>query len=86
MFAASIHFLLRLIFVGKASVSKRTLLWQAPALPANVRLGWKIVDVANTLAYYDIATFTVVKSVVQAHGVDFIKPFQNKFTRSLIVS
>ncbi len=60
------HFLLRLIFVGKASVPYGTLLWQAPALPANVRLGWKIVDVANTLAYYDIATFTVVKNIVQA--------------------
>ncbi len=59
MFAASIDFLLRLIFVGKASVPYGTLLWQAPALPANVRLGWKIVDVANTQAYYDIATFTV---------------------------
>jgi hypothetical protein len=36
-------------------------------LPANVRLGWKRMAVANTLAYYDTATIMAIKSfIVQA--------------------
>ncbi len=36
-------------------------------LPTNIRLGWKQIAVANTLAYYDRATITVVNSfIVQA--------------------
>jgi hypothetical protein len=31
------------------------------SLPANMRLGWKYVDEANTIAYHD-TTFTAVKS------------------------
>ncbi len=31
-------------------------------LPTNIRLGWKLMDVANTLAYYDTATMTLIKS------------------------
>jgi hypothetical protein len=39
------------------------------ALSANIRLGWKLMEVANTLAYYDTATITAVKSfIVQAPG------------------
>jgi hypothetical protein len=32
-----------------------------PALPANVRHGWKGIEVANTLAYYDTANITALK-------------------------
>ncbi len=34
------------------------------ALPSNVRLVWKWVQVANTLTYYDAATITAVRSVI----------------------
>ncbi len=34
------------------------------ALPANVRLGWKGRPFTNTLAYYNIATITTVKSFI----------------------
>ncbi len=38
-------------------------------VPTNIRPGWKWQEVANTLAYYDTATITVVKSfIVQALG------------------
>jgi hypothetical protein len=30
-------------------------------LPSNFRLGWKRMAVSNTLAYYDMATFTAKK-------------------------
>ncbi len=35
-----------------------------PALPTNIRLGWKGMAVANTLAYYDTATS--ISFIVQA--------------------
>ncbi len=39
------------------------------ALPPNIRLTWKGVAMANTLAFYDTATITVVKGfLVQALG------------------
>jgi hypothetical protein len=39
------------------------------ALPANIRLRWKSMAVANILAYYVTATITAVKSfIVQATG------------------
>ena len=42
----------------------------ARALPANIRFEWKQTEVVNTLAYYDTATITSVKSfIVQAPGV-----------------
>ncbi len=45
-------------------------------LPTNIRLGWKSMQVANTLAYYDIAKITAVKSfIVQAPADNVIKPF-----------
>jgi hypothetical protein len=38
-------------------------------LPTNIRLGWKSMQVVNTLAYYDTAINTAVKSfIVQAPG------------------
>jgi hypothetical protein len=30
-------------------------------LPENIRLGWKRIEVKNTLVYYDTATITAVK-------------------------
>ncbi len=33
-------------------------------LLANIRLEWKCITVANTLAYYVVATITAVKSVI----------------------
>jgi hypothetical protein len=39
------------------------------SLPANIRLRWKGMAVANTLAYYVTATITAVKIfIVQAPG------------------
>ena len=39
------------------------------ALPTNIRQGWKWIEVANALAYYDTATITAVKNfIVQAPG------------------
>ncbi len=35
-----------------------------PALPTNIRLGWKQVEVANTLAYYDTTTIIAAKSFI----------------------
>jgi hypothetical protein len=44
------------------------------ALPTNIRLGWKLMEVANTLAYYDTASIAVLKSfIVQAPGCVFKK-------------
>ncbi len=41
-----------------------------PALPANIRLEWRRVAVANTLAYYEMAAITTVKSFIElAPGV-----------------
>jgi hypothetical protein len=34
----------------------------APALPVNIKLGWKIMTAANTLAYYDTTTIITVPS------------------------
>jgi hypothetical protein len=41
----------------------RAPLWQAPALLANIKLGWKSIS-ANTLAYYDIGTIIALKSFI----------------------
>ncbi len=41
----------KLIESGACSIKYFT----APALPVNIRLGWKWVTVANALAYYDAA-------------------------------
>jgi hypothetical protein len=38
-------------------------------LPKNIRQGWKVMEVANTLAYYDSTTITaVIKIILQAPG------------------
>ncbi len=33
-------------------------------MPANIRLGWKATEVANTLAYYETSTITAVKGLI----------------------
>jgi hypothetical protein len=45
-------------------------LGKAPALPANIRLGWKGLPGTNTLAYYENPYITAVRSfTVQAPGI-----------------
>ncbi len=39
-------------------------LWLALAFPANTRVGWKRLNVSNTLVYYDIAKVTAVKGFI----------------------
>jgi hypothetical protein len=52
------------------------------ALPANIRLRWKLMAVACTLAYYVTATITAVKSfIVKAPGLIVA----GKFVKSFIV-
>ncbi len=36
----------------------------APALPANIRLGWKGLPGTNALAYYEKSSLTAVKSFI----------------------
>ncbi len=46
-------------------------------LPA-VRLGWMLIAVANTIAYYVMATIMFIKSfIVQVSGLCTIKLFEN---------
>jgi hypothetical protein len=43
---------------------------KAPALPANIRLGWKGLPEMNTLAYYENPYITAVRGfTVQAPGI-----------------
>jgi hypothetical protein len=43
-----------------------------PALPTNIRLRWKLLALANALAYYNTVTNNVVNClIVQAPGVKF---------------
>ncbi len=61
VFAGAIHFLPSLIFVGKTGAYQSgasTGLYSTGrllAVPTNIRLGWKLMAVANTLTYYDRA-------------------------------
>ncbi len=50
-----------------------------PALPTNMRLGWKSLPVTNTRAYYEIPQITAVKIfIVQAPGYLLIGKFTFK--------
>jgi hypothetical protein len=50
--------------------------YKPTALPAKIRLGRKWLILVNTLAYYDTATITAVKSfIVQTPGVKVKKFF-----------
>jgi hypothetical protein len=44
-------------------------------LPTNVRLGQRLLAVANTLAYYDMATIMVVKRVMVQPQVSLSQNF-----------
>jgi hypothetical protein len=49
------------------------------ALPANIKLGWNLVKVTNTQAYYDTVTIVAVKSfIVQAPGVSNPQPWDGE--------
>jgi hypothetical protein len=37
------------------------------ALLTNIRQGWKLMEAANLLDYYDTATITVVKSFIEQY-------------------
>ncbi len=51
-----------------------TLMVTLPTLPTNIRLGYKRMTVPNTLAYYDVAQNTTIKSfILQAPGACIIK-------------
>jgi hypothetical protein len=53
-------------------------------LLANIRLGWKSMTNPNTLAYYDRATITDVKSfIVQPPGPNVIKKFTTVINKCL---
>ncbi len=45
------------------------------ALPENIRLGWKWVEKANTLAYCITATITAVKSFIVEALISRVRPF-----------
>ncbi len=71
----SIHFHSSLLFLGKdRSLPLELRLVRAPllsatTLPAKIRLGWKCLTMANTLAYNVTALNTsVTKFIVQASG------------------
>jgi len=85
VFATAIDFHLSLIFGGKAR--SLPLEWRCKVfhsgsllvLPTNIRLGWKSMQVANTLAYNDTAISTAVKSfIVQAPALYHISPSNSK--------
>jgi hypothetical protein len=62
VFASSIHFI---------HIDGRLL-----GLPSNIRLGWKRMAKANSLAYYDMAKINTVKCfTVKAPGACTMKPF-----------
>ncbi len=63
LFTNAIHFHHSLIFSGKAEAyQKESPYDKLLALSVNIRVGYKWMAVANTLAYYDTVTITVVKS------------------------
>ncbi len=81
MFATPTHFHPSLIFVGKdrslplewSPIRGSTLIGYS--LPGNIRVGF---EEANTIAHYDTATITTVKSfIVHAQGWVFTKRFTN---------
>ncbi len=75
MFASSLHIHQSLIFSGTAGAYHSGSFTglhpngRLQTLPTNIKLGWRWVEVANTLAYYDTAAIMAVKSfVVKAVG------------------
>ncbi len=61
---------------------------QAPALSANIRLGWKWLTVTSTLAYNNIETIKTVTVLFYQHNLYFFKivfTINRKLVWSLIV-
>jgi len=56
----SIHFNPSLTFVGKVFLGLHCNC-KLPALPTYIRLGWKLMELTNTIAYYNTATITAQK-------------------------
>jgi hypothetical protein len=58
-FATVSHFCISAIFVGKGEACQSTLmvLYSNNWLPQKIRLGLKVLTLANTLAYYNTAIF-----------------------------
>ncbi len=73
--AAAIYFHTSFIFPGKARSLplEWSFLGAAPALPAIIRLWWKWITVANTLAYFNAAIEVVKGFIVQTPGAYIIK-------------
>jgi hypothetical protein len=75
VFITGIHYNSSLILVGKAGFHLNGNPYQSHsnsrllALPGNISLVWMAMAVANTLAYYDIATITAVKSFILQNTV-----------------
>ncbi len=55
---------------GGSGLNPNVRLPDLPPPPPNIRLGWKLLTLANTLAYVDMAKIAAVKSfIVQTPGV-----------------
>ncbi len=80
--AVIVHIHSRLIFVGKdRRLTELHSNSRLLALPANVRLGWKWIAVANTLASYHTATITENKKAISAGPWSFLwTNFTKNFT------
>jgi hypothetical protein len=66
VFATSIHCHQRQIFASKArSFTRLHSNGRLQALPANIRIEWKKLKVANTLAYNDTSRVTAVKIFIR---------------------
>jgi hypothetical protein len=59
VFAIAIHF-----YLGQVVLHSARRLTSEPALPTNIKLGWKRMEVANTLAYYVTEIITAVKGFI----------------------
>ncbi len=62
MFANDVHFHPSKILVY--NVRRLSLEWSPICFNLIIGLGWKLVVVANTLAHYDIAAITAIKSFI----------------------
>jgi hypothetical protein len=74
------------MFASKATACPRMEHLKVPALPENIKPGWKCLPGKNALAYYEKAELTAIKSFItlatglrfrllRSSGVKFIKHF-----------
>jgi hypothetical protein len=65
VFVTVSYFQLSLTLVGNlTSLPLKSLLVKVPLLSEIIRLGWKLLTVANTLAYHDTELITAEKSFI----------------------